>query len=123
MGPRAYGKRSSRSGCRVLSRSKRPVVTALAIGLLAAVAVPPAGAEVTERVSVASDGTQANDSSGFPALSADGRLVAFESRASNLVPGDTNHDWDVFVHDRQTGVTERVSVASEGTQAKGPSSW
>ncbi|TMB49357.1 MAG: hypothetical protein E6J60_13120, partial [Deltaproteobacteria bacterium] len=75
----------------------------------------------TERVSVASGGgTQGNRNSGgffaFPALSADGRLVAFQSDATNLVAGDTNGATDVFVHDRQTGTTERVSVASGGTQ-------
>jgi Tol biopolymer transport system component len=75
---------------------------------------------VTERVSVASDGTQANDGSDHSSISRDGRFVAFESGASNLVPGDTN-GWDVFVHDRKTGVTERVSVASDGTQADGES--
>jgi Tol biopolymer transport system component len=63
------------------------------------------------RVSVASDGSQANgDSAGPPALSGDGRLVAFESSASNLVPGDTNGATDVFLHDRATGKTERVSL-------------
>src|SRR5205823_12918533 len=49
-----------------------------------------------------------------PALSADGRFVAFDSAATNLVAGDTNGATDVFVHDRQTGATERVSVASGG---------
>jgi Tol biopolymer transport system component len=71
----------------------------------------------TERVSVASDGTQADDYSRWPVLSPDGRFVAFCSRATNLVPGDTNWVTDVFVRDRQTGTTERVSVASDGTQA------
>src|SRR5437016_8015596 len=66
---------------------------------------------MTERVSVASDGTQANNVSSYPALSADGRFVAFESDATNLVAGDTNGATDVFVHDRQTGATERVSAA------------
>ena len=70
----------------------------------------------TERVSVASDGTQANGDSSFPSISADGRFVTFVSRASTLVAGDTNSRDDVFVHDRQTGTTERVSVASDGTQ-------
>jgi Tol biopolymer transport system component len=70
----------------------------------------------TSRVSVASDGTQANGSSSRPSISADGRYVTFESGASNLVPGDTNNKQDVFVHDRQTGETSRVSVASDGTQ-------
>jgi Tol biopolymer transport system component len=71
----------------------------------------------TTRVSVASDGTQADGPSDAPSISADGRYVAFLSQASNLVPGDTNGDWDAFVHDRLTGETARVSVASDGTQA------
>ena len=56
-----------------------------------------------------------------PSISADGRYVAFESDASNLVSGDTNYHPDIFVHDRQTGQTTRVSVASDGTQANGHS--
>ena len=68
-------------------------------------------------MSVASDGTQADGGSESPAVSADGRFVAFESVASNLVPGDTNGAFDVFVHDRQTGTTTRANVASDGTQA------
>src|SRR5438445_6610436 len=71
---------------------------------------------MTERVSVASDGTQANNASSYPVLSADGRFVAFHSAGTNLVAGDTNGATEVFVHDRQTGTTERVSVASGGTQ-------
>src|SRR5207249_3675999 len=74
---------------------------------------------MTERVSVASDGTQGNNASSYPALSADGRFVAFDSDATNLVAGDTNGATDVFVHDRQTGTTERVSVASGGSQGNG----
>src|SRR5438876_794176 len=76
----------------------------------------------TERVSVASGGSQGNGFSAGPVLSADGRLVAFHSTATNLVARDTNGATDVFVHDRQTGTTERVSVASDGTQGNGPSS-
>ena len=75
----------------------------------------------TERVSVASDGTQGNEVSWGPSISADGRYVAFNSKASNLVSGDTNGEQDVFIHDRQTGQTERVSVASDGTQGNGVS--
>jgi Tol biopolymer transport system component len=74
---------------------------------------------VTARISVASDGTQGNGFSVDPSLSADGRYVAFRSTASNLVAGDTNEMTDMFVHDRQTGVTTRVSVASDGTQSNG----
>jgi len=71
----------------------------------------------TTRVSLASDGTEADHLSAGPRISADGRIVAFESFADNLVPGDTNGSPDVFVHNRMTGRTTRVSVASDGTQA------
>jgi Tol biopolymer transport system component len=54
---------------------------------------------------------------GPPSLSADGRFVAFQSNAVNLVPGDTNGTTDLFVWDRLTGTTERVSVSSNGAQA------
>jgi Tol biopolymer transport system component len=70
----------------------------------------------TSQVNVASDGTQGNGTSQFPAISADGRFVAFASNATNLVPGDTNGVPDIFVHDRQTGATTRVSVDSAGNQ-------
>jgi len=77
----------------------------------------------TERVSVSSSGEEANGRlTGWPsnpAISADGRYVAFESEASNLVPGDLNGYADVFVHDRLTGVTERVSVSTSGEEANG----
>jgi len=62
----------------------------------------------TERASVDSTGGQANAPSWSPFLSSDGRFVAFESGATDLVPGDPNGG--IFIHDRQTGVTERVSV-------------
>jgi hypothetical protein len=70
-----------------------------------------------ERVSVASDGSQSNDSSHSAFISADGRYVAFYSSASNLVSGDTNGMYDVFVHDRRTGQTIRLSAASDGSQS------
>ncbi len=71
----------------------------------------------TTRASVQSGGGEANGASAWPSISADGRYVAFESAASNLVPDDTNGWWDIFVHDRQTGETTRVNVASTGEQA------
>ena len=62
---------------------------------------------LTELVSVSSFGEQANNQSYAPAISADGRYVTFVSRASNLIPNDTN--WSgLFIHDRQTGITERI---------------
>ena len=71
----------------------------------------------TERVSVSSSGAQGNGYSLQPAISANGRFVAFYSYATNLVPGDTNDVGDVFLHDRQTGKTRRVSVSSGGGQS------
>jgi Tol biopolymer transport system component len=87
-------------------------------------------AEVTTRISVASDGTQANEISIAPSISANGRFVAFRSMASNLVDADSNTCWnfivsgtcpDIFVHDNLTGQTTRISVASNGTQANSSS--
>jgi Tol biopolymer transport system component len=69
----------------------------------------------TARVSIASDGTEANGGSGACAISGYGRFVAFSSYASNLVEGDTNGVMDVFVHDRETGETTRVSIPSDGS--------
>jgi Tol biopolymer transport system component len=71
----------------------------------------------TTRVSVDSAGRQAEGSSDLPSVSHDGRYVAFESWAPNLVPGDTNGFLDVFVHDVKSGITRRVSVAARGRQA------
>ena len=68
----------------------------------------------TELVSVSSAAVQGNGDSDFPAISADGRYVAFESRASNLVAGDNNAVIDVFVRDRVSGTTEFVSVSGAG---------
>ena len=75
---------------------------------------------VTVRASVDSSGNQGLGASGAvrgPAISADGRRVAFYSLAPNLVVDDTNDTWDVFVHDLFTGVTRRVSVSSSGQEA------
>lgn len=73
---------------------------------------------VTERVNVSSRGEEANDATFRGMLSADGRFVGFRSRATNLVPGDTNDALDVFVHDRVTGRTTRISVSSSAAQAR-----
>jgi dipeptidyl aminopeptidase/acylaminoacyl peptidase len=69
---------------------------------------------------VSSNGVQGNGYSGnWSSISSDGRYVAFESYADNLVNGDTNGWDDVFVHDRQTGQTTRVSVSSYDVQGNG----
>ncbi|MGQ0551685.1 MAG: TolB family protein [Planctomycetota bacterium] len=75
----------------------------------------------TVRVSTSSGGAQANNFSFLPDISADGRFVSFHSYASNLVTGDTNGFSDVFVHDRVTAETRRVSVDSAGVQNSGTS--
>lgn len=62
----------------------------------------------TERVSVATDGAESFDWSDAPTLSADGSTVAFHSAAANLVPGDVNLKWDVFIRDRSRGRTEAL---------------
>ncbi len=91
----------------------------------------------TVRVSVATDGTEADNASArFPAnsslaISGDGRFVVFGSRATNLVAGDTNNRDDVFLHDRDTDAdgifdeageisTVRVSVDSGGQELPNP---
>jgi Tol biopolymer transport system component len=104
------------------SRSRiRPIAPPLALflaiatgSLLSAPAL--ATAAKTRRVSVSSTGAEANGSSNSPFVSVDGRFVAFNSTASNLVGGDANGLSDVFVRDRQTGKTRRVSVSSAGTE-------
>ena len=75
----------------------------------------------TVRVSRSLRGGDPNGVSGHPTVSGDGRFVAFQSEASNLVPGDTNGLTDVFLHDRKTGRTTRLSVSSAGRQGHGPS--
>ncbi|NUP95323.1 MAG: PD40 domain-containing protein [Planctomycetaceae bacterium] len=73
------------------------------------------------RASVASGGLETNADSLSPAVSDDGRFIAFQSLASNLASGDFNSTWDVFVHDRQTGLTTIVSVANSGAIGNGAS--
>ncbi|EGK83713.1 calcium-binding protein [Microcoleus vaginatus PCC 9802] len=68
----------------------------------------------TTRVSVDSAGNQADRNSGSPSISADGRFVAFNSDASNIVAGDTNNTYDIFVRDTLTNTTTRLSVDSAG---------
>jgi Tol biopolymer transport system component len=73
----------------------------------------------TRRVSVGRGGAEAHGDSEYPAISADGRTVAFCSRASDLVPGDTNGWADVFVHDLASGSTTRGSVSTAGAEGDG----
>src|SRR6266581_2130889 len=73
------------------------------------------------RVSVSTTGGDASGASTRPAIDDDGRYVVFQSTASNLVAGDSNHQTDVFRRDMVTGTTIRVSVGPTGTQLTGAS--
>jgi Tol biopolymer transport system component len=95
---------------------------------LADVFVHDTRAALTERVNVSTLGAEADAVTFRGIMSGDGRFVGFRSRARNLVPGDTNDALDVFVHDRLTGVTRRVSISGDGAQADAtgfdrPSRW
>ena len=71
----------------------------------------------TTRASVSSEGLEGNGTSFMaPGISSHGRYVVFNSNADNLVPGDNNGELDVFVHDRQRGLTIRVSETSDGIE-------
>ena len=101
------------AACAPRPKSSEPVAPALA-----------RGGPATERVSVGSSaqgGAQGLSGSFAPSISADGRYVAFQSYAGNLVAGDGNPFQDVFVRDRRTGVTEIVSRSTTGTAGNGDS--
>lgn len=90
-----------------------------AVALALGAAMPASAHGTTERVSIGPGGVQGSGESRVPRLSADGRFVAFESQASELVPGDTNGYGDAFVRDRQMGTTHRVSLRQGGAQGDG----
>jgi subtilisin-like proprotein convertase family protein len=95
-------------------------VTAFAAG--GQVSVLDRRTDLITRVDLAGDGSPANRaSSGSPSVSANGRYVAFQSGADNLVAGDTNGVFDVFVRDLLARQTQRVSVRSDGIQGNGAS--
>ena len=95
----------------------------LAVPLALTFLVHPAQAQVTELLSVDSSGSQENYDPELPLaakiVSLDGRVVAFISAANNLVPGDTNNTWDIFVRDRLLRTTERASISSSGIEGNG----
>ena len=89
----------------------------------AMVILTPATAWATStirRISVGSSGAQANNGGSTPGISADGRYVAYFSKATNLVAGDTNNSQDVFVYDRVTRTVVRVSVKPDGSEGFPP---
>ncbi len=101
--------------------TRRVIAVLFAVAAIAALAAPAALAGQIGVVSVNSAGELGNGFSGAGNASADGRFVVINSAASNPVPGDTNGATDVFVRDRTTGTTQRVSVSSSGAEGDGPS--
>ena len=75
----------------------------------------------TDRISVGPDGNEGNSASRTATISADGRYVAFESTASNLVAGDTGGpiDTDIFLYDRVTRTTTQVNLGPDGLSDSG----
>jgi signal peptidase I len=69
----------------------------------------------TRRISLGAGGVEADGLSEEPAISADGRFVAFSSQATNLVPGDVNGEADIFLHDLSTGNMKLVSIGESGS--------
>jgi hypothetical protein len=78
---------------------------------------------ITTRVSLAADGTQGNDSMEYPVISADGRYVAFLSKANNLVSQDTNNTWDVFLYTNTTTATFTEPGLTAGTYDDTDAAW
>jgi hypothetical protein len=93
-----------------------PAVAAL--GLTVRAAASEAGVARISAPIVAAAGAYGGGSS---SISAEGRYVAFDSYASDVVTDDNNATWDVFVRDTEAGTTRRVSVSNEGFQDSGPS--
>jgi Tol biopolymer transport system component len=113
---------ADRPSRRTIATVRAGLVAALVAVMLPLAGLPAALAHspgVTELISVGTAGAVGDDESRLAAISADGRFVAFWSFASTLVPGDSNGAADVFVRDRVTGTTERVSVDSRERQAIG----
>ncbi len=79
--------------------------------------------ETTRQVSINSQGEPGNDQSILAGISADGRFIAFESLATNLVEGDVNGAQDIFLHDQKTGITSRISLSAGGDEANGESRY
>ena len=104
-------------------KATRIVVACVVLGALPSVARAAVGdgKDGPLLVSLGIDGREADGASFTPSISADGRYVAFASAASTLVSGDTNGTEDVFVYDRVTGTTDRVSLTSTGAEADGDS--
>jgi hypothetical protein len=108
------------SAVRILVSLSAASVAALALTAPPATGHPPG---VTERVSVGPGGVAADNDAQLPAISGDGRFVAFASSATNLVNSDKNNAVDIFLRDRLLGTTERVTQVGRKTVANAESSF
>lgn len=117
----SYTPSSSRNGRYIAFRSSASNLVADDTNGKDDIFVRDRGTAVVSRVSVDSSGIETCFSSYDPSISADGRYVAFHSNSTTLVTGDTNAVTDVFVHDRATATTTRISLSSSGAQANGAS--
>ena len=102
----------------------RRLGSGLVLGALLAALLTQAAATAEaapQRLSVGANGEEADGDSWGPAFSADGRIVAFTSGATNLVANDTNGAADVFVVSRRGGELRRVSLGRNGAEANGGS--
>src|SRR5690606_13316514 len=102
-------------------QASAPSLLISAIGIATVTGDAPADVNLTlpgpdplERVSVALGGGETTGASGQPTLSIDGRFVAFQSTASEIDASDTNGVYDIYVTDRASGVTERITRAYDG---------
>ena len=115
-----YGPSISGNGQAVAFYTESPLVSGDTNGM-SDVYLRDLYSKVTTRISVSSSGGQGDGWSDQPSISNDGNLIAFSSRASNLVTGDANGFTDIFVHNRTTGRTFRVNVSSWGEEANNES--
>lgn len=108
----------------MVARSQKPQISSRYSLRTLAVCLPVilSGCNWTQLLSVSSTGEQGNYTSNEASVSADGRYVAFSSGASNLVIGDTNGYYDIFIHDTVDGITNMVSVDSDEIQGNNSSS-
>lgn len=104
-----------------MQQTWRSLVVLTLLVLIGSVGVLNAAVTNVERVSVSSAGVQGNDDSGGPAISADGRFVAFHSSATTLVTNDSNGEGGVFLRDLQADATLRVSLGQNGAEGNGGS--
>ncbi|MGD2057907.1 MAG: hypothetical protein PVI04_04180, partial [Anaerolineales bacterium] len=108
-----------------IQQASRKTITVFAVALLASTSMliqsTYAGPAATERVSISSEGQEGNLESVSPSVDASGRFIVFASKASSLVPDDSNNMQDIFLHDWANGTTERISIAYDGSEPNGES--